>query len=158
MDSLESAKQHLNELFTAAAKFSPISDIAQDEEHPLWQFTTDSGSFIIVEWNQELKRLMLTIEILPVPEHERESMFAQALHYNLLWQETGGARMALMPQSQSLQLMIDLHPEQLDAHLLANVVTNLLHQVHDWQLAIHNETAPTTGLDDDDTQKHIIRG
>ena len=42
--------------------------------------------------------------------------------------------------------------------LLANVVTNLLHQVHDWQLAIHNETAPTTGLDDDDAQKHIIRG
>jgi hypothetical protein len=75
---------------------------------------------------------MLSTEIGVLPEQNPIDALKQALYYNLMWQQTGGGRMALMPEDDRLRLMIDLPAEQLEAARVADVANNLLQAARDW--------------------------
>ncbi len=126
--------EQLDELLTEVAElgdFAELTRAAQDQ--PTWWLAVNERQSVIVEWNEPSRRMMFSAEIGALPERDRESALKQALYFNLAWQQTGGARMALMPEDDSLQLMLDLHAEHLSNSQVVTVISNLLQAAEDWK-------------------------
>ncbi|MEE4379678.1 MAG: type III secretion system chaperone [Candidatus Competibacteraceae bacterium] len=111
--------------------FVELSRVA--DEQSVWWLADEDEESLVIEWNEGIQRLMLSTEIGVVPERNMVDALKQALYYNLVWQQTGGARMALLPEDDSLRLMIDLPGEHLESIRVATVANNLLQAARDWR-------------------------
>jgi hypothetical protein len=77
--------------------------------------------------------MLFMLEIGLLPEQDREHWLREVLYYNLLWQQTGGARIALLPPENRLQLLLDVHAEQLGATQVVTVLDNMIQVAQAWR-------------------------
>lgn len=130
----EETLERWDRLLIEVAELGSFAELARAaDEQPMWWLAEEEGQSVIVEWDEALQRMMLSTEIGIVPEKAYVDSLKQALYYNLVWQQTGGARMALMPEDDGLRLMIDLPAEHLDGARVATVASNLLQAAKDWR-------------------------
>ena len=126
--------EQLDQLLIEVAELGDFAELVRAaDEQPLWWLTEEEGRSVFAEWDESLQRMMFSTEIGIVPDKNRTTALKQALYYNLVWQRTGGARMALIPEDNSLQLMVDLYAEDLSSTQVVTVATNLLQAAKDWR-------------------------
>ena len=124
----------LDQLLIEACALGGFSELARAaDEQPMWWLAVDENQSVIAEWNETIQRLMLTADVGEVPEKRLETALQEALSFNLIWQETGGARLALMPKEDRLRLMVDLHATNLSSEQVADAVINLLQTAQNWR-------------------------
>jgi hypothetical protein len=98
-------------LIEAADRHESIIAITE-HEGPAWTIEFDDGARCVVELASAPARLVLTGSIgEPDPECLAQ-VHASALSFNLLWEETGGCRIARGEQSE-LVLLQEIHAESL---------------------------------------------
>jgi hypothetical protein len=137
MASLEESSQ----LLVEAAQLSEFMEVLQDGDNPRWWLTVDQERLLMIESDPESGDLVLTTEVLvlaDLPEETHLNVLKQALAYNALWSETGGGRMSLLGEEESLQLMVSLPEKEQEISHLCRIVNNLLERAEDWAAALSN--------------------
>ncbi len=145
-----SESQNWDDLLVEVAELADLDDVIRLEEgRTAWLLGLNDDETVLVEWQEATRRMMFMLEIGPLPEPGRERCLLDVLYYNLLWQQTGGARIALLPPGNHLQLMLDVHAEQLGATQITNVIGSLWQVAQAWResLAQTARTAPETSED-----------
>lgn len=95
------------------------SVVAVDElDEGTWVVQFEGGAQCGVEFAATPYRLVLTAPIGTVPESHRNHVHRTALHFNLLWQPTGGARIGLDHDDDTLMLMREVSVELLQLEAL----------------------------------------
>lgn len=126
--------EKLDQLLVEVAELGNFAELTRAaDEQPMWWLAEEEGESVVAEWDEGLQRMMLSTEVGVAPEKNYVDALKQALYYNLVWQQTGGARMALMPEDDTLRLMIDLPVEHLEGIRVATVANNLLQAARDWR-------------------------
>ena len=126
--------EQLDQLLIEACALGGFAELARAaDEQAMWWLAVDENQSVIAEWNEIMQRLMLTTDVGAVPENKLETALQEALSFNLLWQETDGARLALMPKEDRLRLMVDIHATHLNGEYVANAVLNLLQAAQNWR-------------------------
>ena len=129
----------LGRLLVEAAGLSGFMEVLQDGEQPRWWFCVDEERLLMAETDPHTGDLVVTTEVLllgDLPDEQQAAVLKQALAYNALWQETGGARMSLLPEDESLQLMVSLPAKEQEASRVCQLLTNLLERSDDWAAAL----------------------
>lgn len=112
---------------------SGLSDISLTRVDPSnWLATLEGKSPILVEWTDDPGRLVLSSVLGRPTIEQRMAVFETLLSYNLLWEETGGARMAINGAEGKAVLIYDLHADNLSYVLLGTVLTNFSQLAQMW--------------------------
>ncbi len=152
-----SESQNLDELLIEVAKLAELDEVIRvQEDRTAWLLGLDDEETVLAEWQEATRRMLFMLEIGPLPDQGRERWLREVLYYNLLWQQTGGARIALLPPEDRLQLLLDVPAEQLGATQIVNVLDNLRQITQAWREtlnadaegAVAEETAASSLSDD----------
>ncbi len=117
----------------------------------LWLLSREDIT-IELELDIDAIRLMLSSDLgVPAP-NRAAAVHATALSYGLLWQQTGGFRLALSTDAGALFLMVDVLLPELEAASLATAIGNFAQKVSLWRRFIAGEfetmdTSAQDGLD-----------
>ena len=126
--------QNLDDLLTAVAELAGLDEVIRvQEDQIVWLLGIDDQDTVLAQWQQATRRMMFTLEIGPLPDRHCEHWLKEVLSYNLLWQQTGGARIGLLPPDNRLQLLFDVHAEQLGASQIVSVLDNLIQVANAWR-------------------------
>lgn len=137
------ARLMMEELRTSG--FTDMSLTRIDRES--WLASFEGTSPILVEWADNPGRLVLSATLGRPMSEQRMSVLETLLSYNLLWEETGGGRMAINGAEGEAVLIYDLHGENLSPALLGTVITNLSKLAEMWRDYVQHEAvraAPPT--------------
>lgn len=109
-----------------------------------WLATLEGKTPILVEWTNDPGRLVLSSVLGRPTIEQRMAVFETLLSYNLLWEETGGARMAINGVEGKALLIYDLHGNNLSYVLLGTVLTNFSQLVEMWRDYVQHEAPVAT--------------
>jgi hypothetical protein len=119
---------------------SGLSDISLARiDSGSWLATVEGNLPILVEWTDDPGRLVLSAVLGRPTIEQRMAVFETLLSYNLLWEETGGARMAINGAEGKAVLIYDLHGNHLSYVLLGTVLTNFSQLVKMWRDYVQRE-------------------
>ncbi len=143
-----SESQNLDELLIEVAELAELDEVIRvQEDRTAWLLGLSDKETVLAEWQETTRRLLFMLEIGPLPDQDRERWLREVLYYNLLWQQTGGARIALLPPEDRLQLLLDVPAEQLGATQVVNVLGNLSQVAQAWRDTLNPGTESATGED-----------
>ena len=129
-----SEAQNLDELLIEVAELAELDEVIRVQEgRTAWLLGLNDEETVLAEWQEATRRMAFMLEIGPLPEQDRERWLREVLYYNLLWQQTGGARIALLPPEDRLQLLLDVPAEQLGATQIVHVLDNLRQVTRAWR-------------------------
>ena len=98
-----SESQTLDELMIEAAELADLDEVIRvQEDRTAWLLGINDQDTVLAEWQEATRRMLFMLEIGPLPEQDRERWLREVLYYNLLWRQTGGARIALLPPEERL--------------------------------------------------------
>jgi hypothetical protein len=141
-----SESRNLDELMVEAAELADLDELIRvQEDRTAWLLGINEQDTVLAEWQEATRRMLFMLEIGPLPEQDRESWLREVLYYNLLWQQTGGARIALLPPENRLQLLLDVHAEQLGATQIVTVLDNMAQVAQAWRETLNPDAQRTTG-------------
>ncbi|RYF76038.1 MAG: hypothetical protein EOO22_03180 [Comamonadaceae bacterium] len=80
-------------LLQVQAEGDAIVELADSAEHA-WSLAFANETLCLAEWIDEPPRLVVSIDIGIPPAHRTGVVHSNALFFNLLWKESGGARIA----------------------------------------------------------------
>jgi hypothetical protein len=86
-----------------------------------------------LEFDATSGRILLSTEIATPEPEKRLEIYETLLNYSLLWQETGGVRMALAGHGGPAIQMVDLDTAGLQPNLLRTVLANLVDRTIIWR-------------------------
>lgn len=133
-----SESQTLDELMIEAAELADLDEVIRvQEDRTAWLLGINDHDTVLAEWQEATRRMLFMLEIGPLPEQDRERWLREVLYYNLLWRQTGGARIALLPPEERLQLLLDVHAEQLGATQIVTVLDNLAQVAQAWRKTLN---------------------
>ena len=98
-----------------------------------WQVDLDEGRYLDVEYDDSLRRLVITGGIGAAAEHARPALYETLLQYNFIWTETGGVRMAVDASTNQVVMMFEVAVSELDTSKLAMVLGNMAASQRGWQ-------------------------
>ncbi len=104
----------------------------------LWLLRRDDVA-IELELDGDGIRLMLSADLGAASPSQAAAIHSTALRYTLLWQETGGCRIALSEPTGSLFLMVDLLLPGLDRARFATALGNFARNVTVWRRYVAGE-------------------
>lgn len=119
--SLELAQMIVQELGPQTTEIDAV--LQQDESN--WVLMLEDESAIIIEWASNPSRLVLSANLGRPGEGSQLPVYETLLSYNLLWQDTGGVRMAIDGPQGEVMLIYDLFDDHLTVADLQTVVLNL---------------------------------
>lgn len=140
-------QEYVSQLLIDVAKLSDMYEVVFCAEELQWWFVVDDDRLVMVEYDQHTETLVFTAEVIrlvDIPQSKRMRAFTQALAYNALWRETA-AYMSLLPEDDSLHLMLRLPENSWEVSHVCQVVSNLTERSEDWNAAFRGEVQP---LDD----------
>lgn len=126
--SRETARLLLQEV---AALTPQITSLDKGEDDA-WLLSFDDKPEILVEWADQPERLVLSACLGRATEPQRLAVYETLLSYNLLWQDTGGVRMALDGPEGEVFLIYDLFDDQVSVVDLQGVLLNLANIAGIW--------------------------
>jgi hypothetical protein len=113
----------------------PCRAITEFDQGSSWVVTLDEGTFLLLDWLESTRRVMLHADIGQLPETGRSTMLERLLRYDTTWRETGGLRVAL-DSDDTLTLVLDLPRASLDAWALRDMLANFATAVDAWKTAL----------------------
>lgn len=143
----------LTSLLTSAAELSEFMELSQESATARWWFTVNEEQLVMVEYNEDTRQLVFTAEVLlldDIPEYSRYSALKHALAYNSLWSETGGSRMSLLPEDDSLHLTVSLAEDAREEADISQLVFDLLQRADDWSAAFISQSIDRPATDNND--------
>jgi hypothetical protein len=138
--------QRLSEI---APNSETIAAVLHDGENS-WTLAFDNDVALLIEWVDEPRRLMLSADIGKAPGKRAAEVHAAALSYNILWRETGGARICMGGDSSELVLIRELDADTARGGDFAGVLEHFAELVRWWELYVTSEdvgmTAPMPAM------------
>jgi hypothetical protein len=123
---------------TLIEEVAPLLDperVVYREEQATWLFGFDETTIVAIIHDADQHRLVLQLDLGPVPFDQQHSNYELLLRYNFIWRETGGARMALDEEANVIFLfecpLFDLNTAQLQT-----IIDNFVHQGVHWHQLI----------------------
>jgi hypothetical protein len=98
-----------------------------------WIMRFDRETEIVIEWSEDLSRLILISLLGRIPEDRCESAFRMMLSYNLAWQKNGGAKMGISGELNEAIIALDLYAETLSRHQFCEAVEKFLDSIGSWK-------------------------
>lgn len=127
--SLDMAQMLMQELGPQTPEIDAV--LQQDEKSWLLVFSDEQS--IYVEWANNPERLVLSTGLGKPVEGCQLQVYETLLSYNLLWQNTGGVRMAIDGPNGEVLLIYDLFDDQLSLSELQTVVLNISSIAEIWR-------------------------
>lgn len=127
--SIELAQMLIEELGPKTPEVDAV--LQQDETN--WVLMLEDESAIIIEWASNPSRLVLSANLGRPNEGSQLTIYETLLSYNLLWQDTGGVRMAIDGPQGEVMLIYDLCDDHLTLGELQTVVLNLANIAEIWR-------------------------
>ncbi|MCP5082063.1 MAG: type III secretion system chaperone, partial [Alphaproteobacteria bacterium] len=111
------------QLLTEVGSLLPFQEVVEFEEGPSWLAAFEEETFVVLDWLDEPRRVVLHADIgmLASEEKARLAMLERIARYNAAWRETGSLRIGLDPDG-TLTLLLDLPQAGLDAAWLCGVL------------------------------------
>jgi hypothetical protein len=103
-----------------------------------WEFSFDDDSALVAEWIPDPSRLVLTFPLGHIMESQKLTTYEVLLSYNLLWQDTNGARIGLGGPQGEAHLIYEFHADPPLEEAFRHVVTNLGRMAAAWRQFIAN--------------------
>lgn len=119
--SLEQAQLLLEELGPQTAEIDAV--LQQDDKS--WLLVFGDETSIVIEWATNPERLVLSTGLGRPAEGAHLTVYETLLSYNLLWQDTGGVRMAIDGPQGEVILIYDLFDDILSVSDLQTVALNI---------------------------------
>lgn len=119
--SLDLAQMLLQEL----GPQTPEIDAVLQEDEKSWLLVFSDEQSVYVEWANNPDRLVLSAALGKPVEGNELQVYETLLSYNLLWQDTGGVRMAIDGPQGDVMLIYDLFDDQLSLAELQTVALNI---------------------------------
>ncbi|MDO8298162.1 type III secretion system chaperone [Lacisediminimonas sp.] len=127
--SLELAQLLMQEL----GPQTPEIDAVMQQDDTNWVLMLEDESAVAIEWTGNPSRLVLSANLGHPSEGSQLSVYETLLSYNLLWQDTGGVRMAIDGPQGEVMLIYDLFDDHLTVAELQTVVLNLTSIASIWR-------------------------
>jgi hypothetical protein len=127
--SLDLAQMLLQEL----GPQTPEIDAILQEDEKSWLLVFADEKSVYVEWAANPERLVLSTGLGKPVEGSELQVYETLLSYNLLWQDTGGVRMAIDGPQGEIMLIYDLFDDQLSLSELQTVVLNISNIAGIWR-------------------------
>ncbi|WP_076997721.1 type III secretion system chaperone [Variovorax sp. KK3] len=111
-----------------------LAVVVQDDEST-WTlaFNKDTDVLVLAEWADEPARLVLSADIgTPLPARAVK-VHHTALSYNLLWRETGGARIGMGGAQGDLLLLRELDADCVQGQAFADVLNQFAETARWWE-------------------------
>lgn len=112
---------------------TPEIDAVMQQDDTNWVLMLDDESAVSIEWAGNPSRLVLSANLGRPHEGSELSIYETLLSYNLLWQDTGGVRMAIDGPQGEVMLIYDLFDDHLTVTELQTVVLNLCSIANIWR-------------------------
>lgn len=94
---------------------------------------------VLVERDVDRDRIALSVEIGSPRASRALAIYETLLSYNLLWQETGGVRMALTGKGGNVVQFVDLTGSEINPVSIATVAVNLASLTEIWRAFLESE-------------------
>lgn len=107
-----------------------------------WTVAFEDDIACLVECVGDPACIALSIDLGKPPGHRTAEVHAAVLSYNLLWRETGGARIGLAGDERELVLMREFAASDVDDDMLLPAVTRLADVGGWWAGFVASETTP----------------
>ncbi len=138
--SLDLAQMLLQEL----GPQTPEIDAVLQEDEKSWLLVFADEQSVYVEWANNPDRLVLSTGLGRPPEGNELPVYETLLSYNLLWQDTGGVRMAIDGPQGDIMLIYDLFDDQLSLAELQTVVLNINSIAAIWRDYVRKDNAESS--------------
>ncbi|MCG8650557.1 MAG: type III secretion system chaperone [Pirellulales bacterium] len=119
---------------------SNIEEIRFDGDSQ-WAIAFDEKTIVMAACDEASGKLTFWVELTELPESADSETLQMLLCFNFLWQETGGARIALNQPGGTVMLVFDVVAEGLDVNSLAHVLENMVDHTGRWRQALRNAAA-----------------
>ncbi len=124
-----------------------MSEVGPLDETILACIKTPDGTYairfeevdVLVERDGDRDRIALSVEIGAPQPTNALSVYETLLSYNLLWQETGGVRMALTGKGGNVVQFVDLTGTEINPTSIATVAVNLASLTEIWRAFLESE-------------------
>ena len=137
----EYISQRLTEI---APETRNLSVVIQDDE-ATWTlaFEDEITVLVLLEWADRPRRLVLSADIGKPPAHRAADIQAAALSYNMLWRETGGARIGMGGEEGDLLLIRDIDAQSVQGEEFVLLLEQFADLAQWWENFV---TSERTGL------------
>ena len=132
-----------------------IGDFSQTADGPMrltaeddgsWTLSWDDVDIMAMEWVDDPSRLVASIALGKVAPARKLVVYEAMLTYNLLWRQTGGARMGLGGPEGDVTLVHEMAAEQLTVPELGAALAKACQIAGAWRSFVlkdeHGETEP----------------
>ena len=117
-----------------------LSVIVQDDEST-WTlaFEDEITVLVLLEWADQPRRLVLSADIGKPPARRAAEVHAAALSYNMLWRETGGARIGMGGEEGDLLLIRDIDPDSVRGNEFILLLEDFTELTQWWEAFVTSE-------------------
>jgi hypothetical protein len=143
-----SSKEHVHTLMSEIGPLLNLAEVIEYNKDNFWILTLDDETLVEVDYSDDFKRIVLSVEIGAPPEVKRYGIYEFVLQYNYLWRDTGGARLALDGPAGKVVYLFELPTTDLDINRLSTTLENLFEHLKTWKKIIN------CGVDEINQQKN----
>ncbi|MEM6932915.1 MAG: type III secretion system chaperone [Pseudomonadota bacterium] len=112
-----------------------------------WMLSFDHEEWMEITYDEERQLVSLLKELSSPTENNRSSLYAMALQYNFLSNETGGGRLSLEDDEGALFYSVDIAASLCTVSHLKRVMQNSLTVCESWKVIIKAEPSASDGTD-----------
>jgi uncharacterized protein YaeQ len=106
--------------------------VSFNSEALAWTVGFEDDAAVLLEWDEELERVMVFTPLGRPPEHRLVTVYRAVLAYNALWRENAGARIVMADTEGELALMFELSVRTLTLERLQLVLESVRHVARTW--------------------------
>lgn len=132
-----SAMEWMQDTLLETSRLLGLQAMAALEERDAWLLRFDDETMLELVCDATEARVVIEGPIADVATHAREKIFEILLHYNYLWAETGGTRMALNGMPGQAVMLFELPSDGLTAARLSDVLSNMATSQRAWRQILH---------------------
>ncbi|MEZ5581975.1 MAG: type III secretion system chaperone [Candidatus Competibacteraceae bacterium] len=143
-----SESQNLDELMVEAAELAELDEVIRvQEDRTAWLLGINDQDTVLAEWQEATRRMLFMLEIGPLPE-QPDAGCGKCCITTCCGNRPAGARIGLLPPENRLQLLLDVHAEQLGATQVVTVLDNMMQVAQAWRETLNPDAE---GAVDEDT-------
>jgi hypothetical protein len=106
--------------------------LAYEEGGAAWHLPIEGLPGLDAEFDEAAHRFVLSGKVGEIPESARHSLHEMMLHYNFMWSETGGVRIALDGSTNQAVVMLEIAIAELDASRMSALLIDLVNIQQAW--------------------------
>lgn len=122
-----------------------------------WAVAFDADTILLLTYQAKQDKLVLSMTLATPPEGQRLAAYEAMLAYNLLWEETGGVKMALAGAHGPIVQLFELCTCALDLESLDTVLVNFALKARMWKDVIASGAFAEPDFKFEDQRELLIR-